>query len=182
MNIKTFKIALFEAINWSTQLTKQEYCTVICSDAHKLAVDRISAKYNLDSDNETPKDEILKITKELGHINSINTSYKDAIKALDCLYIAVGKSLADDVKNKVLDTFSKLQFPLFFTKDIKPEQRNENDDKSVNVCIYCPVGDFHTIGYYNYKHEKWVCDDAKPSADFVWNYLDKPNTNLIPTL
>ncbi len=66
-------------------------------------------------------------TKEL-------TKKEECLKALQCLYIAVGEPVANDVKRKVLDALEELEAEiirlrkLLYQVEVKMEQDNMNND------------------------------------------------------
>lgn len=60
----------------------------------------------------------------------------------------------------------------WFSQSHRPEKKELNFSKQ--VLIYSPGLDIHSIGWFDFEHDKWSHIADEEMEDFVWTYLPKP--------
>lgn len=76
--------------------------------------------------------------------------------------------------SRMVEILNEKKVTVWHTQFHKPEYSKDDESFSKQVLIYSPRLDIHSIGWFDFQHDKWTHIGDEEMADFVWCELEKP--------
>lgn len=106
------------------------------------------------------------IEKNFNHENGSGlrasvSHYAESGKPSGSMLLAIKQFLKDSIDSDIK----------WYSQSHRPEKKELNFSR---VLLYSPGLDLHSIGWFDFDHDKWCHISNAAMEDFVWTYLPKP--------